>query len=296
LAVAAKAGSRKAYVNLLGLAQTETETSDLLSASLKEIDLFYDADRNQLAFPILVETETLKDPGFSTDELVSVLRKKPQLAEAAVNSLSKLKSKAPVRELCTLVESTEDLRVATRATRALEQITGEKFRPLEFDKVRKWWEDNADNEVYLGNYNGYCYVVEKMFQGTISYEQLKDFVAKLCETADSDPKALHCQCLQAGFLIMLGRGDEAKSLFDEVRKEDQDYRWLHVWEAAPKIREGDQESALELLNKAFKKSPTSAVEETIKRWRIFDPIQNNEGLKWPSRESNAQQGAPTEAQ
>lgn len=161
LAIAAKAGSRKAYNNLLELDETESHFKDVIDASLKEIELYYDADRSQLSFKVLVKKETLKDPGGSVDEVIFTLRESPDLAEAAVNTLSKLKSKATVNELCRLIEKTEDLRVAARATRAMGVLTGEKIRPLDFDKVGKWWKENYINSAYLGNYDGYCYVAKK---------------------------------------------------------------------------------------------------------------------------------------
>ena len=130
LAVAAKAGSRKAYNELLTL--KERKPNNLVTSSIKEIELFFDADRGQLSFPILVKKEIMKDPGMSVDEVIQILRSNPKLAEAAINTLSQLKSKASVSELCTLIKTTEDLRLAARATRAIEIITVEKIDPLDF--------------------------------------------------------------------------------------------------------------------------------------------------------------------
>lgn len=105
LAIAAKAGSREAYTALLDMRGKEVNTSDLLTASIKEIELFYDADRNQLSFPTLVKTETFKDPGFASDEVIFILRNNPKLVEAAINTLSNLKSEASMAELCRIIKN-----------------------------------------------------------------------------------------------------------------------------------------------------------------------------------------------
>lgn len=281
LAIAAKAGSRKAYNNLLELDETESDFKDVIDASLKEIELYYDADRGQLSFIVLVREETMKDPGYSVDEVIFILREQPDLGEAAVNTLSKLKSKATVNELCRLIEKTEDLRVAARATRAIEVITGEKIRPLDFDKVEKWWQENYINSAYLGNYDGYCYVAKKMQEKPISHAKLEEFILKLDETIPSDENALNSYCLKAGFLAILGRIGGAKALIEIVKKKKSDFRWLNVWDAAIKIRENEIDSAVDIINKAFNKSPTQDVANTIRYWNIFDPIETDDRIKWP---------------
>ena len=287
LAIAAKAGSRKSYNTLLELDEREPETKNLLNASLKEIELYYGADRNQLAFPTLVREETMKDPGFSVDEVIFVLREKPGFIRAAVNTLSRLKSKAAVGELCRLIEKTEDLRVAARATRAIEEITGEIIRPLDFEKVKKWWSENSNNSAYLGNYDGYCYVAKKMWEKQVLPDMLEKFILKLDETIPSDEDALHSYCLKVGFLTILGRIGGAKALIEIVRKKKSDFRWLNVWDAAIKIRENDIDSAIELINKAFEKSPTRDVTSTVKFWKIFAPIKTDDRTKWPKFDGDA---------
>ena len=297
LAIAAKAGSREAYTALLDMRGKEVDTSDLLTASIKEIELFYDADRNQLSFPALVKTETFKDPGFASDEVIFILRNNPKLVEAAINTLSKLKSETSMAELCRIVNSSNDLRVAARATRAIEKITSEKIRPLEFDKVQHWWQKNKDNKVYLGDYDGYCEVAEKMWQPPVTRNSLSEFINSLSKTIDSDPNALHSMCLKAGFLVMIGESAQAKDLLDEVRKIKSDYYWLYVWEAALKIKQGDLDSAIKSVNSAFSKSPTSDIERTLRHWNIFDTIKDNPKVDWPSKEKqDTQQNISAEAE
>jgi hypothetical protein len=283
LAVAAKAGSRQSYTDLLRLKGSDVDASDLLAASLKEIELFYDADRNQFAHQTLVKAETLRDPGFAVDEVVFTLRREPKLIEAAINTLSRLKSKASVKELCRIVSTTDDLRAAARATRAIEEITGERIRPLEFEKLEAWWKVNQSDPAYSGDYDGYCNVVARMSEGSVQNAALPDFIAGLSRTIDTEPQALHSMCLKAGFLTMRGELETARGLLANVRKTREDYYWLYVWEGALKVKEGDSHGAVESVNSAFQKSPTSDVENTIRGCAIFAPIMNDPNVNWPRK-------------
>ena len=288
LAVAAKAGSRDSYAAMILLQSDDEQPTNLLNASLKEIELFFDADRNQISFPIVVSSEMMKDPGYSVDELVNTLRTSPNLAEAAVNSLGKLKSKACVKELCDIVLESDNLRVAARATRALQEITEERIRPLEFEKVTKWWEENLTNPIYNGSYDGYCSVVSSMKEQNITNAQLEKFIGKLNSTISSDPDALHSRCLAAGFLLMTtkfmtNKHAQALKLLDEVRNGNASYRWLHVWDAASGCNANNIDKAVEAINRAFQRSPTSDVEETVRKWKIFAPVRENEKINWPSK-------------
>jgi len=281
LGVASKAGSKNAYLELIQRNENPSNSNNLLTATIKEIELFYDADRGRLSCPVLVKTETMQDPGYAVDEVVYLLRNNKDVAEAAINTLSRLKSKATVGELCKVALESDDLREITRAIRAIEIITDEKMRPLEFEKVKTWWEQNKDQKQFLGNYDGYCEVVSKMHQSPIRDSNLNDFVDRLSETIDSDSMALHSRCLKVGFLVMSNNIDDAKAILEEVRKVKSDYYWCYVWEASLKIKEGDLKGAVDSVNSALKKSPTSDVVTTIKRWKIFEPIKEDPKITWP---------------
>ena len=50
------------------------------------------------------------------------------------------------------------------------------------------------------------------------------------------------------------------------------------------------EDAINLLNKAFVKSPTSDIEATVRFWKVFDPVKTSQDVHWPSAEKkDAQQ-------
>jgi hypothetical protein len=290
LAIAAKAGSRTAFTELQQMQSTTNLFPDLISACAKDVELFYDADRYQDGYQILIKAETLNDPGFASDEIVYSMMNGPDYCEeGAINTLGKRKAKAAVREICRKAAQTRSLRAAARTTWTLEEITGEKFRPLAFEHVQKWWDRNQTNTAYCGDYSGYTEVVREMWRPPVTAEKLARFVDELRGTIDTDPQALHSRCLSAGFLFILNRDDEARALLDEVRKSQGDYYWLYVWDAAGHVKTNGVETAVGLLNKAFTKSPTKDVEETIRYWNIFNPIEGSTNVAWPSKKTpNAQ--------
>ncbi len=291
LAISAKAGSRAAFTNLQQMQSSTNPFPELISACLKDVELFYDADRYQERYQVLVKTETLNDPGYASDEIVySMVHGPDYCEEAAINSLGKRKSKATVREICRKMAETPNLRAAARTTWALEQITGEKLRPLGFGQGQKWWERNETNIVYCGDYSGYAAVITGMWKPPpITPQKLDHFVDRLRVTIDSDPQALHSRCLAAGFLFILNRDDEARKLLEDVRTVQSDYYWLYVWDAAGHLKTNGTETAIALLNKALNKSPTKDVEQAIRYWNIFDPIKGSTNVTWPSKKTeNAQ--------
>lgn len=288
LAISSKAGSKKSYMDLIEMSKDPNSKNDLINASLKEIEQFYDVDRNQVSFKRLVKTETMQDPGFSVDEAMLYLLNAEELKEAAINTLSLLKSKATIAELCKIVLTSEDLRLVNRAIRAIDIISEERIRPLDFKKVETWWKQNKDKKEFQGSYDGYCEVIKSMWKKPIQASSIETFIKDLSSTIKSDPMALHSMCLKAGFLIMKGNIEEAKTVLNDVHKVKSDYYWYYVWNASLKIKEGDLESAVSSLNSAFKKSPTFDVVATIMFWDIFDPIIQNPKINWPNNNSAQQ--------
>ena len=285
LSIAAKAGSRSAYDELLKLNNDAGGGNEFLVASVKEIEFFFDVDRNQLSYMTLVSGDTMKDPGYSSDEVIARMHAAPDMQVAAINTLARLKNKATVMELCRLLSVTTNLHVATRITRALEEITGEKFRPLEFDRVTKWWRGNERNPLYRGNYGGYLETINGD-AGQMKTTELPYYISRLAETCESDPGAYHALCLRAAFLIMLNRDDEANALLKGVPSPQRN-RWCLVWTAAVKIKKDDLRGGVDSINQAFSVSSDFEIANEIKKWLIFSPVLMDKSIKWPSQASGA---------
>lgn len=289
LAISTQAGSRKAYSKLLAMQDDPEQSQSLLTASLKEIDIFYQTDRKIFGQLTLVRGSTMKNPGFTVDEIMYELYKKPQLVEAAINTLSKLKEKGAgtICKLCELVAESDDLHVVARATNAIQKFTGIQIQPLDFKKIAEWWEENSTTQNYNGSYAGYINVVDSMWSTTpVTTSVIDQFIRELETTISSDPETLHSRCLKAGFLLMRGgKDEEAKALLDEVRTKNSGYHGLYVWDAAFCIKTNNIQKAVKLINKAILKSGSQEIERTIKHWKIFDPILSNEDINWSNQKS-----------
>ncbi len=280
LSLAAKAGSRKAYNKLLE--EQKTNPSDLLNYSIKNIELFYDADRSELSYKKVVSKETMKDPGYSTDELVYFLKNSNVLSLAAINSLGDLKSKSTIKELCDIALNSNNLRLATRATKYIEEITEEKIRPLDFDSVEIFWNNNKNNIEYLGDYDGYFNFIQQSPGKTISTHNIELFISELDKTISTDPNAYASKCLKANLLLYLNKIEAAKKIIKEVLEKKRDYRWALVYNAATKIKESKLDDAIKIINNSFDKYPLAELENEIRSNSLFKPIVTDKRIKWPS--------------
>ncbi|MFA7369879.1 MAG: hypothetical protein WC334_09565 [Kiritimatiellales bacterium] len=285
LSVAAKAGSREAWVNLKKLQIDDTSAKNLQSASIKEVEFFYYADRYAPVYRVAVNHNTTRrDVGSSTEELMSELRYAgDDTAEAIINTLARRKNAANVSTLVEKLNSTKSLRVAARITRALSEITGEGFEALDFERVDQWWESNETNAAYCGDYSGYFSACPlNLLSGyTPKKDALIALIAGLDRTIATDPQAWHARCLKAGFLLILDRDDEARALLNEIGKSKNDYYWYLAWDAAAKIKAGETDAAINQINQALLQE--SSIFFALVDWDIFKPVRNNPNIKikWP---------------
>ncbi|MCF6153920.1 MAG: tetratricopeptide repeat protein [Candidatus Brocadia sp.] len=282
LAVASKAGSRKDYEELKGIAASESELQIYARAALKEIELYFDADRNQRAYITLVESISRQNPGFSVEEVIDIYHNSG-LQEAAVNVLYDLNRKMAVQELCDSLDSEQDLRVIARMTRTLEKLTGERFRPLDTDAVKAWWSINRSRSEYKSPYGGYLKALTLIRRGSLTGNDVKQIISLLDETIQADPEALHARCLRGFYLMLLGNYDKAEEEFKEVEKHNKDYRWLLLYEAILLVVQNKIDQAIELLNKALERSPS--LEIVAKQLILSKELITNPKIKWPSEKT-----------
>lgn len=291
LAIASKAGERLKYEELKNIVKEDTEFKNYAKTALKEVEYFYHTDRYLLSYQVLVDPISLKKINYSVDEVVGIFQKNPKLREPAVNVLCDMNKKCVVEELCKYIDSLQGLRVISRITRALEKLTGEKFKPLDVSAVKAWWSRNSDREEYKSPYKGYSdslmwynIVMQKLVNlPTESPEKVVDpFISGLNETIQKDPEALHSRCIRGFCYVLLKKYDEAEKEFSEIEKRNSDYRWLWFWKAASCSKQNRVEMAVESLNRALKLSP--GLENTIKKSEWFQNLAKNTKIKWPSEQ------------
>lgn len=232
---------------------------------------------------ILVDSISLKDPGYSIEEVIYLFNNQLSLREEAVNTIKQLGRKSAVQELCTLIKGEENLRVLARTTLAVEKLTEAKFLPLEYEKVQLWWTRNQDNPEFHGSYDGYLKVRDKIAHSSMKTADLPSHIKLLEETIESDPKALHARCLKAGLFIILGNDQEAENELKEVEAINSNYVWLDFWRSALALKQERREDAIALLNKALERSP-ARVEHSAKIWKMFHSLLLEKKVHWPDAE------------
>ena len=165
-----------------------------------------------------------------------------------------------------------------RITKTLSELTGEKFKPLEYDRIEPWRSENKSFEVYHSNYDDYFWVEDDIKSRIKKDETILSinaavYLARLKNTINSHPNAIHARCLRGGFLTMIGLYEEAEKEFEEVRKIKSDYRWLKVWEPALLLKKDKIKEAEDLAISAIKQWPN--VEWVFKYWNVFSPIKES---------------------
>lgn len=276
--IAAKAGSLDDYETLLKASKEDNEQKNIALVLIKEIEIFYDSDRSNLSFNVLRDKKTNKDPGYSTEELLYIYKHRETLKKAAVNTIYKKKDKSTVQFLCESIANEGDLRVLSRVTKTVSALTGEKFKPLEYDLIKSWWSNNNHISEYQSNYNGYLKVrndIETHIKNgaVIQYTQVSTYTEQLSHTISSHPKAICARCLRGGFLTMLGNYEEAEKEFEEVRKINRNFRWLKLWESALLIKKDKIKDAEDMAVSVLKEWPGLITE--YKYWHVFNPIEKN---------------------
>jgi hypothetical protein len=210
-ATAAKAGDLDAYNKVLAAAASLSPINATAKAELREIEMCYDMDAAQLLTSRWADTVSGEDPGFSLDELVVELHRhsRPNDREAIVDTISgkgstlKPEHMGIIGELCAQLSSEKNLRVRVRMIHALNVLLKQQFRPLDFEKVTKWWKLHSAEPRYKSPYGP---LIEETSTRNPS---LQDALNLLRSTLSRDPEAIYARCLGAEILIQQGRLEEA---------------------------------------------------------------------------------------
>ena len=278
LAIAAKAGGKKEYLELNELSKVKSEAQLFANNALREVLFYYDYDRSRLSYDVLVDQVSKQDPGYSAEEICFLFSIDKDLREAAINTASKQKNKKIVQFICESIENQDDLRLIARMTLALEKLTEAKFKPLDIESVKAWWSINKNNNEYKSNYEGYFYVYNELLKGGIVKSNYEKYIKELEKTISTDNNALHARAMKGAILALSNKYIEAESEFNELEKLKSDFRWLLFWRSALFIKQNKIDDAIESMNAAFRKSPW--LEEEAKRHGIFKNILKDPRIKF----------------
>lgn len=284
-AIGAKAGGLSDYENLKRASAEETDAGKAAKAALKEVELYFDADRAQLMYPTLVDTESRQPPGWSYEEmLVRLGDKDPRIREAAVNVISQIgesqKSKGIVEELIQALQHESDLRVIARISRTLSILTKQEFKPLDRDAIASWWRLHARDPLFVSPYRGFKEGLLILDQKDNSTE-IPKLIKLLDETLSADPDAVYTRALKMRCLLAENNLVAAAKESEEIEKRQGDFRWALVWKASLLERQGKTDEAVIAINAAFARSPELV--KLVKADTEFEQLRANPKIVWPQK-------------
>lgn len=259
------------------------KNSSNAKAALKEVQLYYDADRAQLSSPTLVDSVSKQDPGWSCEEMLPKLEDpEPRYREAAINVISQIgssnRSKGIVEDLINTLKRESNLRVIARISRALGIITKVEFKPLDRQAILDWWQLHDKDPIYQSPYGGFL-KAELLLGKDDSFEKKLTIIGFLDETLKADPNAIFTRSLKLRFLIVLGNLSEADNAVTQIEKQQGDFRWALLWKALLLSEESKTDEAVTTINAAFSRSPELV--QLAKDDPAFASLLENPKIVWP---------------
>ena len=267
LASQAKGGDGDAWKELGKISAGSGELVAPARTAVKEVELFYDADRNQVAYPTWADIVSKQDPGFSADELMlRYFQNEDADREAIVNTLARTAGDHPesvIGFLCEAIEQEKNLRVKARITRALAQLSKQEFRPLDTDAVNAWWKLN-EGEKYKSPYSEIL-DLSRFQRGERKFDLAspapsfvsspKDDNERQIELLEKiiavDSRAFYARVVKAATLIDQSHLGPADDELRKVEKERPDYYQALFVRSIWHLKGGDKSKAVD----SFESSP-----------------------------------------
>ncbi len=286
LAIAAKAGGLADYEELKQTAEAKSGDTSAAKAALKEVELYYDADRGQLIYQTLVDAVSRQNPGWSYEEmLLRLAANDPTYREAAANTISQIgesdKSKGIVEDMMNALKAESNLRVIARLSRAISLFTKVEFKPLDRQAIISWWKLHDKDPVYRSPYGGFRKAAA-LFDAPESTGKAQNIIGFLDDTLQVDPAAIYSRSLKLRLLIALGNLSEADSEAAQIEKQQGDFRWALLWKALLLFEESKPDEAVTAINGAFSRSPEMA--QIAKNDPAFASFLENPKIVWPKSE------------
>ena len=285
LAIAAKAGGLSEYEDLKQAADSQSQDTSAAKATLKEVELYYDADRAQLSYRALVDSVSHQDPGWSYEEMLMKLESHdPSYREAATNVIAQIggsnKSQGIVEDLVDALKKEANLRVIARITRAITLITKVEFKPLDRQAIFDWWQLHDKDPAYQSPYGGFRKALP-LLDSADSAEEKRKVISSLDETIKNDPNAVYTRALKLRYLIAFGDFGAADNEVTEIEKHQGDFRWALLWKSLLLYGETKPDEAVTAINTAFNRSPELA--EFAKGDPAFAGLLQNPKIVWPKQ-------------
>jgi tetratricopeptide (TPR) repeat protein len=288
LLVEANSGNLAAYQELQSISAQTNNLAVIATASLTELNLLFDIYRfrsygvREFADP--VSLKVVQEP---IDEVIILDLNSPNWSqrETAVARIAAAKKDNTVPHLCERLFIETNLFVVADITKALNDITGHLFDPLDIDSVKKWWDANKLSLKYQSPYRKlrqfYQNDAEAVYVGILL---ATNSIPLLKEVVEADPTAWWSRCLLGSCYIITGDFTNADKEFSETEKNYPNYGLLHFDKSLFFLCQNNTDKAVESLNKALE---LRASYEELARRTFNDRFLTNSKIHWPSNSTNA---------
>lgn len=282
----ARSGSRKAYDDLLKIANATNEISSIAKIAISEIQDRYKREKYGLSFG---STLSAKDGGKATmDALEATVRHdSAEFGAAAISMMGMSKNKGCVATLIWSVENSQYLEFVYLAIRGVEKLTGQDFPPLGIDEVLSWWDKNKSEEAYHSPYSRYL-ECSWGTTGTPSEEKLWEKIELLYATMKSAPEMYKAANDVLPMVIFssgnANREERRKEILSYAldywgKRKPVDKQW-YVFKTIYKMKY-EPNGVVEFLNARLKEDPS--FEQELRKWPFKDEFYSIPEVHWPNK-------------
>ncbi len=298
LGVSAKNDSYASYLELEKVANSNSDGATVAQLILNDVDYYFNRDRYDFVQMSIQDAINHQPLELSVDDAIEMLNSE-QIGnrEAAINRLDSLAKKSSVGPLIQHLSTEDNSRVISRITKALENITKEKFSPLSKEAVSVWWNNNKANPEF--NFSSEAYNRGQLFLTVVSTGTAANYsviinpdlaslaIPYLQQVIKFEPAADKSRFSLVLAFIGLKKLPEAESELAEFEKENPNYSYLPVAQAALKMAQGKTDDAVDFINAAFSKSPANNL-NIIRHFELFKSIADDKRINWPATPAKAQ--------
>lgn len=289
--VAARAGDRRSYEELLSLSTSTNQNATLAKNAVAEIDWRY----QQRRYSVRNARFRLQRPDLqlSNADFVSIIHADNDWnCDGAINELVDTNDKGFVETLVYAVMTSKRLDSVDTAIEGLQALTGRSFKALGIDEVSKWWAEAKTNAVYHSGYEQYHELIADFqgVKGSVPVDQILKIINKARDLTKEHPNlspawrliTILISALPEGVRFSDGRQELCESAFSNYEKhvaDKADACLLNIYLSAKGLKDQD---VIKLTNDAIAKY--ADFEVRARKSHLFtDSFFSNPAINWRNK-------------
>jgi tetratricopeptide (TPR) repeat protein len=245
----AKGGNRSAHNVLIRLSnQGESRKGMLVKSLLSDSNLYYHDYKYSLLTQQVINKNTKQHYRPSAEKMYDRIYNDSDVSmrEAYINEIAQRDLKYFVHDLVKITREDPNLKVACRAEKAIESLTGKKFENYPpYNGVQLWWDQEGNKD------NRYSNSIHRLSEMPANFGE-KDFdrvLVLLKEIIESRQGMCQSHASIAEIYLVKGDKDKAKEHYKVAIDQCDDVYLAKIRYAALLYQEGKKMEAFEMLSK-----------------------------------------------